>query len=358
MKKILVIEDNQEIRENIAEILELADYEAHQASHGKEGVEKAMQIHPDLIVCDIMMPELDGYGVIHILSKKEDTAGIPFIFLTAKAEREDMRKGMSLGADDYLTKPFEDTELLDAIEARLKKSDAIRKEYAASAEGLNQFISDVKHSHKLSDLTDQKRPKNYKKRHEIFGAGDYPNHLYFIVSGKVKTVKSNQEGKELITGLYSEGDFFGYEAILKNEEHEDSAETLEPSEIISIPRDEFNQLLYANREVASKFITLLSNKVVEKEESLINLAYNSVRQRTAEALINVSDKFNPEKKDSFQINISREDLSNIIGTATESVIRVISEFKEEGIISINTGKIVIESLSKLAQISRWNFVKN
>ena len=140
MKKILVIEDNNEIRENIAEILQLDGYETIEAANGVEGVTKAQQEMPDLIICDIMMPELDGYGVLHILGKKETTAGIPFIFLTAKVERADMRKGMNLGADDYLTKPFDDTELLDAIEMRLKKADALKKDYHDNAEGLNQFI--------------------------------------------------------------------------------------------------------------------------------------------------------------------------------------------------------------------------
>jgi CheY-like chemotaxis protein len=112
MKKILLIEDNLEMRENTAEILELAGYAVFTAPDGKEGVKTALKELPDLIVCDIMMPELDGYGVLHMLSKNEAAAAIPFIFLTAKAEKEDYRKGMSLGADDYLTKPFDDTELL------------------------------------------------------------------------------------------------------------------------------------------------------------------------------------------------------------------------------------------------------
>lgn len=121
MKKILLIEDNREMRENTSEILELAGYKVLTAENGKIGVELAQKNLPDLIVCDIMMPVLDGYGVLHLLSKNEDTANIPFIFLSAKAERSDFRKGMEMGADDYVTKPFDDIELLNAIESRLKK---------------------------------------------------------------------------------------------------------------------------------------------------------------------------------------------------------------------------------------------
>src|SRR5690606_30064941 len=173
MKKILVIEDNNEIRENIVEILELDGYEAMEAANGVEGVQVALKEVPDLIICDIMMPELDGYGVLHILSKKEATAGIPFIFLTAKAERSDMRKGMNLGADDYLTKPFDDTELLEAIEVRLKKVDALKKDYHLNADGLNQFISDAKNSYDLNHLHADKKPKRYKKKQEIFREGEH-----------------------------------------------------------------------------------------------------------------------------------------------------------------------------------------
>ena len=108
MKKILIIEDNEDIRSNTAEILELSNYKVTVAENGKAGVSKALENLPDLVICDIMMPELDGYGVLHALQRNDATKNIPFIFLTAKTERNDMRKAMDLGADHYLTKPFED----------------------------------------------------------------------------------------------------------------------------------------------------------------------------------------------------------------------------------------------------------
>jgi CheY-like chemotaxis protein len=130
MKSILVIDDNKDIRENTAEILEMAGYKTFTAENGKKGVETALQEKPDLIVCDIMMPELDGYGVLHLLRKNPEMEHIPFVFLTAKTERSDFRKGMEMGADDYITKPFEDIELLNAIEIRLKKSAVLDSKYA------------------------------------------------------------------------------------------------------------------------------------------------------------------------------------------------------------------------------------
>jgi len=119
MNTVLLIEDNVEIRENTAEILGLANYRVVTAENGKDGIEKASTEKPDVIVCDIMMPVLDGYGVLHMLNKSEALREIPFIFLTAKSERLDFRKGMEMGADDYITKPFTELELLNAIEQRI-----------------------------------------------------------------------------------------------------------------------------------------------------------------------------------------------------------------------------------------------
>ena len=114
-KTILIIDDNEDIRENTAEILSLGGYKTVTAENGKRGVEAALASKPDLIVCDIMMPELDGYGVLHLLRKNPETENIPLIFLTAKAERSDLRKGMEMGADDYVTKPFEEIESIILI---------------------------------------------------------------------------------------------------------------------------------------------------------------------------------------------------------------------------------------------------
>ena len=115
MKKILIIEDNLEVRENTEEIISLANYTVLTAANGKEGVELALSESPDLIICDIMMPVLDGYGVYHLLSKHEQTALTPFIFLSAKSEKRDIRKGMGLGAEDYITKPLKIDQLLSLM---------------------------------------------------------------------------------------------------------------------------------------------------------------------------------------------------------------------------------------------------
>jgi CheY-like chemotaxis protein len=168
MKTILLIEDNLEMRENTAEILELANYKVLTAPNGKQGVKLANQHLPDLIICDIMMPELDGYGVFHMLSKDPSTASIPFIFLTAKAEKNDYRKGMGMGADDYLTKPFDDLELLTTVEVRLKKNEILKIEYAKTSEGLNSFFKEAKDLDSLEKLSADKETKIYRKKDIIY----------------------------------------------------------------------------------------------------------------------------------------------------------------------------------------------
>jgi len=122
MKKILVIEDEPEMRRNITSLLRFKEYQAIAAENGRVGVELARREKPDLILCDVMMPELDGYGVLRALQEDAKLALIPFIFLTAKGEKDDLRSGMNLGADDYLTKPVANNDLVQAIEARLERS--------------------------------------------------------------------------------------------------------------------------------------------------------------------------------------------------------------------------------------------
>ena len=128
MEKILVIEDEPGVRENLAEILQLAQYEVVVAVDGMEGIELARQHRPDLIICDVMMPRMDGFEVLETLQANPELATIPLIFLTAMADLENLREGMDLGADDYLTKPFELDELLISINSRLRKRNYINQQ--------------------------------------------------------------------------------------------------------------------------------------------------------------------------------------------------------------------------------------
>lgn len=355
MKTILLIEDNTEVRENTAEILELSGYKVIQAENGKVGSEIATKQIPDLIICDIMMPVLDGYGVIHILSKNQDTAGIPFIFLTAKGERSDFRKGMELGADDYITKPFDDVELLKAVESRLKKNELLKTDFTRDKNGIVKFIDEAKSLQELKNLSNGSKTKVFKKKDLIFTEGSNPNYLYLLESGKVKIFRSHEYGKELIVTLCKQGDFFGYTALLDETPYFESAEALEDSVIVQVPKEEFYALLNNNHGVMKRFVKLLSNEVQEKESQLLKMAYSSVKKRVAEALILLQSRYKENSDNKFSISISREDLANIVGTATESLIRTLSDFKEDKLIEIKGSSITITDTTRLEKIMRGNF---
>ena len=346
-KTILVIDDNTDIRENTAEILELAGYKTLTAENGKKGVEAATKGKPDLIVCDIMMPELDGYGVLHLLRKNAGTENIPFIFLTAKTERSDFRKGMEMGADDYVTKPFEDIELLNAIEVRLKKSAVLNNQYPSTPQGLNEFIKDVKNSGLLKQLADQYDVASYNKKQILYSEGKRPRFLFYLVSGKVKAHKTHEDGKEYITDLFSAGDFFGYTALIEDKNYDDNATILEDAEIMQIPKEDFLQMIYNDINIANKFIHIVTQNVKQKEERLLNLAYSSLRKRVAKALVEVSSKFHAQNS---PLEISRDDIAQYIGTATESLIRTLSDFKDEKLIEIKSGKIIVTDIDKLRNL--------
>lgn len=352
MKTILVIEDNEDIRENVEEILTLSDYKVLTAANGKEGVEAAQKNIPDLIICDIMMPGIDGYGVLHVLHKDPLTQNIPFIFLTSKSERSDFRAAMEMGADDYITKPFSGNELLNAIESRLKKTEIIKKTLTADIDGLNELRSALSNNKTLEDLTAESNVNDYKKRQVIYKTGNHPHYLFYILKGKVKTFKTHEDGKDLVIDLYNEGDFFGYTTLIENGIYKDTAEAIEETELALIPRKDFEQLLNTNPAIARKLISLLSKNVVSKEDHLLGIAYNTLRKKVAEALISMQKKYHTNKQEPYTIDISREELATIAGTATESLIRTLSDFKSENLIDIKTSKITIIDEKKLYNLIR------
>jgi CRP/FNR family cyclic AMP-dependent transcriptional regulator len=350
MKKILLIEDNDDIRNNTAEILELSTYKVIVAENGKIGIEKALEHKPDLIICDIMMPVLDGYGVLHAVHKNKAIKNTPFIFLTAKTERSDFRKGMELGADDYITKPFSGTELLNAVDSRLKKFDLIKQELGPGLKSLQLLLEASTSKNTLLSITEDRNINKYKKKQIIYSEGNHPNRLYYILKGKVKAFKTNDDGKELVTDLFCPGDFLGYIALLEETAYKDTAEALEETELALIPKEDFDDLLNKNAEIAKKFIQLLAKNISAKKEQLIGLAYNSLRKKVAEALVMLQRKYQQENGDEFFIDISRENLATIAGTATESLIRTLSDFRCEKLIDIQNGSIKILNEKKLATL--------
>ncbi|MDA3943208.1 MAG: response regulator [Bacteroidetes bacterium] len=345
MKKILVIEDDRLMRENISELLDLVGYEVESAHNGKEGVKKTRTFLPDLIICDIKMPVLDGYGVLHILQKEPITSTIPFIFLTAKTERSDRRKGMEMGADDYLAKPFEDTELLKAVETRLRKHRIFSKKDENDTARLNQTTNEADIALSLKNTFSDCKVHQYDSKENIFKTGEYPHYLFFIESGSAKTFRLNIEGKELISNIYRAGDFFGYQPVFEDRPYNETAITLEPSQLLNIPKNDFLSLIYNSSDIASNLIKIISKNLSDKEEEMMHMAYDSVRKRLAFKLLELIPANERES-----VAISRTDLASLVGTTNETLVRTLTELKDLKIIKTDSHEITLINREKLKTI--------
>lgn len=350
-KTIVLIEDNKDVRENIKEILELSDYSVFAAENGKIGVALIKQHLPDLILCDIMMPELDGYGVLKIVSSNIQTNKIPFIFLSAKSEKDDFRQGMNLGADDYIAKPFEDVQLLQAIELRLKKT---KKTASTQTEMLQNdfesFYSQEKALISLEKLFAASLVENLRKKDFLYICGNKPHFIYKIERGSFKTYEVNEDGKELITGLYTSQDLVGLGDIFEANKYSECGKALTECKIKKIKRADLLKLIYNDRDVAMYLYRKLSFSINIRKFRLLHLAYDSVRKRTADSLLWLDDVYNTNKTYPFSIAFSRDDLAAMVGTAKESVIRQLTVYKEEQLIETEASEIKILNRNSLEEI--------
>jgi CheY-like chemotaxis protein/CRP-like cAMP-binding protein len=347
MKKVLVIEDNFEMRDNISEILQLADYEVYTAVNGKEGVALAVKQLPDVILCDIMMEELDGYGVLFMLNKHPETSTIPFIFITAKTQKQDIRKGMEMGADDYLMKPFDDIELLKAIETRLKKR-ALQKDFDSnSINQMQQLASETKGLPAFKKIIEERKMRTVQKKQTLYYEGDKVTGIYLIHKGKIKTTKIADDGRELTTGVYDAEQFVGANILFSTDSYIDNAVALEESTLSFFPIQELEKLITQYPDVAGKFIKILSNEVCDKEEQLLQMAYSSVRKRIAESLLSYHKQ---HCRNGENINLTRYEIANLSGTAPETVSRTLTDFENEGLISKNRNELVLLNIQKLSSL--------
>jgi CRP-like cAMP-binding protein len=348
MKTILVIDNDEADRTSTAELLTLAGYAVSTAENGKIGVEKAQASRPDLVLCDIGMPVLDGYGVLYSFRQNARLARVPFIFLTARAGRAEVRRGMELGADDYLTKPFESSELLSAIAGRFTRfqqlSPPAEEALPVVATGPSDFVASQR-SNLLALIVDRK-PHPVPRRQIIYAEGDEPTRLYYVQAGRVKISKTTASGKELITGFYQTGEFFGYKALLEGAVYYDSAVALEDSTLFYIPADDFAQLL-RNPEVSQQLVRLLAGRKREREEQLLDMAYNSLRRRVANALLGFHDHAKPNEAADALIQLSRDDLAAVVGIAPESLSRTLSEFRHDGLLEVTPKGIRLLQPDKL-----------
>ncbi|WP_291132297.1 response regulator [Flavobacterium sp. UBA7682] len=347
MNKILVIEDNFEMRDNITEILQLSNYEVYSAANGRKGVEMALKHLPDVILCDIMMDELDGYGVLLMLGKHPETSTIPFIFITAKTQKQDLRKGMEMGADDYLMKPFDDVELLNAIETRLKKRGLQKDFYSKSIDQMQALATATKGLPELKKIIDDRKLRIVRKKQVLYYEGDKVTGIYLIHKGKIKTTKIADDGRELTTGIYDIDQFVGANILFSSEHYIDNATALEECSLSFFPIQELEKLISQYPDVAGKFIKILSNEVGDKEEQLLQMAYSSVRKRIAESLLSYHKQHCTNGE---SINLTRYEIANLSGTAPETVSRTLTDFENEGLIDKNRNELVLLNPQKLSSL--------
>lgn len=350
MSRILLIEDDIVLRENTAELLELSGYEVTTAANGKIGLHLAQAQQPNIIVCDIMMPEMDGYGVLNGLSESEETKYIPFIFLSAKTEREDVRKGMNLGADDYITKPFSEDELMSAIESRLAKSSILQDVRERKISDPADQESEIRTLNDLKNFFDDNGEIiKVTEGKNVYEEGQNSNTIYLITKGVIKCHKLDEQGKELTTALYKEDDFFGYTSFTENTSYRETATAIKDSELMGIAKSELLNILNTNHQVTLELIQLLSDDLSGTKVQLLEMAYSSVYKKTATTILKFAEKLNKNPQD--PIRISRNDLASVAGIATETLIRTMSSFKKDGIIEIDGRNIKIINLEKLRNIS-------
>ena len=350
MKTILLIEDDRALRENTEELLELSGYSVMTAPNGKIGIQMAKDNNPNIIVCDIMMPEIDGYGVLENLSSDEKTNHIPFIFLSAKTEHKEIRKGMDLGADDYLTKPFEEEDLISAIESRLAKVALLGR---MDQESKDVPLSPADQMRTLNELKnffdDNGEIIGFQQGSTIFKEGSHSHKIYLILKGVVKCHTMDEDGKELITSLFRADDFLGFTSFINNIPYQESATAIEDVELAGISKENLKVVLENNNTISLELMELLSDNISEIKQQLLQMAYSSVRKKTAQTLLQFAEIMNKKTED--PIKISRNDLASVAGIATESLIRTLSGFKKEGLIDIDGRNIRIKELKALQYIN-------
>ncbi len=350
MKTVLVIEDDAALRENTAEILELSKYAVITASNGLKGVAMAEKHKPDIIVCDIMMPELDGYGVLNILASKKSCQHIPFIFLSVKGENEDIRKGMNMGADDYITKPFTDVDLLSVIENRLTKS-----RYSQSSVTIKDIVTSEEFEGDIKTLNDLKNYFDdngtlfeFDKDDIIYREGDHTNYIYLIKKGAVKCYQIDEQGKELVTALFKEDDLFGYTSFTHNAPHKETATAIDDTMLYGVSIIEFISILENNHKVVLELIELLADNLSTLKEQLLEMAYSSVNKKTATTILKFAEKINHKPGDS--IKVSRSDLASVAGIASETFVRALTILKNDGIVEADGKNFKVIDIEKLRKI--------
>jgi CRP-like cAMP-binding protein/AmiR/NasT family two-component response regulator len=340
MKRILLIESNPEERNKTAETLEIGGYKVELARHGREGLRKAEVIKPDLIISGIQLKGGDGYSILYSIRQDKNLDDIPFIMIAESSKREDRRRAMEMGADDFISLPFSQPELLKSVENQIKRYNLLRNKFSGKDE--KDKRQNYHEEPWVRVIIQDRKIQHYKEGDQIYRNGNYPGYVYYLLEGQVKLFYLNEKGKELITDIVTSGEFFGYECVIINREYSQNSMALVNSKILRISSDEFNSILQGDGNLANGLLEVISLRIPEKENDMLSLAYDSVKVRIGSRLLYLSTKF-----ESNTLEISRTDLASLAGTSMETVVRVLSDFNEEGTIELDNHKIILKDIKAL-----------
>lgn len=352
MKRILIIENNVNLLSSYKEILKKAGFKVISALYGDTGINDAITKMPDLILCNTLVPYVDGFGVLAVLSKNPATAHVPFIFVSPTSKLANLRKGMDMGADDFIMHPFRDNQLIKAVEARFNKSKLRVHTTEILVDSPDNTLLSEKGIEQLQETILQSNLRRIKKKQTLYYEGDYSQGIYFLKEGCIKTFKINSDGRELITNIYNSNSFIGLDYLMIDGPLCENAEAIECCSIYFITKKSILDLLKTDIELNHYIIKWLSNDLAHKKGRLVELAYESVRKRLSKVIIQLN-------KDSFPINkveISRDELAGLAGVASETVSRILTDFKQLGLIERNGNFINITNHEGLSKSSNMLFI--
>ena len=347
-RKILVIESNQEIALFISDILKEANYTVYIASTGKKGIILTKKYMPNLIICDVELSKLEGFEVLQIISTRIEFKAIPFILITENYAIEEIRKGIFLGASDFLSKPIQKDELLKIVNDRLKRAEAFDKKdnsviLLKKTKPFNFF-----ENNKLTTLLINRPILTYLKGDLIYFSQNKINNFYVIKEGFVKTYVTNTSGKEFISNFYGDNNFFGHSTLFNKNSDLESAKALTKTQLYIISKNELINMLVNNHTVIYGYIEFLTAEINKYEQKLSLVSYGSVREKTAQTLIYLQTNF-PNLFNSH-IKLKRKDLANFAGIAKETLIRTLHDFNTEKLIKISKTGIKILNINKLSSV--------
>jgi len=328
---ILLIANREDMRQRIPDMLRLSGYEVTVVEDGISGLSCLDGKLPDLVICDADMP---APGVLVFLRELRRKAGLlPVIVFGKLPAKEDVRNVMTAGADDCLPEPFEVLDLLRSVDACLSRKERIchRVEKPSEAAFDQQTLMRTYGERDVVVL---------KRKQLVYVEGQRALCVWLVVSGRIKTYRINEEGKELITSIYGSGELLGCPEVMESACYRDNARVLEDAGLVAIPRQEFMEELRGNSSMTLWILQTMAHRSAMRDQGLVNLSYNSLRKRVANGLLELAAIYR-ESGDHAAIVISRENLAGIVGAAPESLTRTLSDFKKEKLISVEEGRILL-----------------